>query len=116
MGFDARIGCSSITFRKLPRAEALATIAELGFSRIDDGVGVVMDFSHLTASGTDVVDFVRAHGRRIRHVHVRDAVPGNIHISVGRGSADFAGGIAALEAIGYEGTFALELETRDVAD
>jgi sugar phosphate isomerase/epimerase len=256
MAFDERIGCSSITFRKLPRADALATIAELGFTRIDLGalpgvcdhvpfeitpadiaavvadvrvsgltvtsvngdvgdlnvpltgaaagaradhlerlleltaaldaqalvlpcgaqdrtprvdletdldvvaaalndaggraaragvelwteslhyfrlscdaeraaklharlgndVGVVMDFSHLTASGTDVVEFVQTHGPRIRHVHVRDAVPGNIHISVGRGSADFAGGIAALGAIGYEGAFALELETRDVTD
>jgi len=77
---------------------------------------VVMDFSHLTASGTDIVDFVRAHGPRIRHAHIRDAVPGNIHISVGRGSADFAGGIAALDGIGYDGAFALELETRDVED
>jgi sugar phosphate isomerase/epimerase len=256
MAFDERIGCSSITFRKLPRADALATIAELGFTRIDLGalpgvcdhvpfeitpadiaavvadvrasgltvtsvngdvgdlnvpltgaaagaradhlerlleltaaldaqalvlpcgaqdrtprvdletdldvvaaalndaggraaragvelwteslhyfrlscdaeraaklharlgndVGVVMDFSHLTASGTDVVEFVQTHGPRIRHVHVRDAVPGNIHISVGRGSADFAGGIAALRALGYEGAYALELETRDVED
>jgi sugar phosphate isomerase/epimerase len=85
-------------------------------ARLGDGVGVVMDFSHLTASGTDVADFVRTHGSRIRHVHVRDAVPGNIHISVGRGSADFAGGIAALTDLGYAGAFALELETRDVAD
>jgi sugar phosphate isomerase/epimerase len=84
--------------------------------RLDGTVGVVMDFSHLTASGSDVVEFIRETGARIRHVHVRDAVPGNIHVSVGRGSADFAGGIAALAGIGYQGGFALELETRDVAD
>jgi sugar phosphate isomerase/epimerase len=85
-------------------------------ARLDDGVGVVLDFSHVTATGADVGEFVRATGPRIRHVHVRDAVPGNIHISVGRGTADFAGGIHALAGIGYEGAFALELETRDVTD
>ncbi len=37
MEFDPRIGCSSITFRKQERPEALATIAGLGFSRIDLG-------------------------------------------------------------------------------
>lgn len=79
-------------------------------------VGVVMDFSHVVASGGDPVDFVDALGQRIAHVHLRDAVPGDIHLSIGRGQADFAGGLQALARAGYAGHFSLELETRDVSD
>ena len=63
-----------------------------------------MDFSHVTASGGDTVQFATANADRIRHVHIRDARPGDIHISVGRGEADFAGGISALAAHGYTAT------------
>jgi len=84
------------------------------------GVGIVMDFSHIVASGGDPVDFVSRFGGRIKHVHLRDAVPateyepGNINLSVGNGQADFAAGLAALRDLGYTGHFSLELETRDV--
>ena len=77
-------------------------------------VGVVMDFSHVVASGADPVEFVGLFGDRIRHVHLRDATPGNIHHSIGNGSVDFAAGFAALETAGYTGHFTLELETRDI--
>lgn len=80
------------------------------------GIGVVMDFSHVVASGDEPLDFVDALGSRVRHVHVRDAVPGDIHLSVGRGSVDFGTGIEALEHVGYGGNYSLELETRDVAE
>jgi sugar phosphate isomerase/epimerase len=78
------------------------------------GVGVVMDFSHVVASGADPVEFIHLFGDRIRHVHLRDATPGNIHHSIGNGAVDFAAGIAALDTAGYSGHFTLELETRDV--
>jgi sugar phosphate isomerase/epimerase len=77
-------------------------------------VGVVMDFSHVVASGASPEDFVDRFGDRIRHVHLRDATAGNIHHSIGNGSVDFAGGFAALEKADYSGHFTLELETRDV--
>ena len=79
-------------------------------------VRVVMDFSHIVASGGDPEDFVDRFGDRIAHVHVRDAIPGNINLSVGRGSVDFARGLKALADAGYSGHFALELETRDITD
>lgn len=86
-------------------------------ARLDDsGVGVVMDFSHIVASQDDALSFVEAFGDRISHVHVRDAVPGDIHLSVGRGDVDFRGGVSALEAGGYAGRYSLELETRDVTE
>lgn len=79
-------------------------------------VRVVMDFSHIVASGGDPEDFVDRFGDRIAHVHIRDAVPGNINLSVGHGSVDFARGLKALADKGYAGHFALELETRDITD
>ncbi|MDR6988497.1 sugar phosphate isomerase/epimerase [Paenarthrobacter nitroguajacolicus] len=84
-------------------------------------VGIVMDFSHIVASGGDPVDFVDRFAPQLRHVHLRDAVPatetgpGNINLSIGKGKADFAAGLAALRDVGYAGHFSLELETRDVS-
>ncbi|MFJ4209310.1 sugar phosphate isomerase/epimerase family protein [Paenarthrobacter sp. NPDC089675] len=83
-------------------------------------VGIVMDFSHIVASGGDPADFVSRFGERITHVHLRDATaatdtqPGNINLSIGNGQADFAAGLSTLRAVGYTGHFSLELETRDV--
>ncbi|PRB43897.1 xylose isomerase [Arthrobacter sp. MYb23] len=83
-------------------------------------VGLVMDFSHIVASGGDPVDFVERFAPRIRHVHLRDAEPatdnepGNINLSIGNGKGDFAAGLSALQDAGYTGHFSLELETRDV--
>ena len=84
--------------------------------RIAGRVGVVMDFSHIVASGSDPVDFVRRFGPLVNHVHIRDAVPGNINLSVGNGAVDFARGLKALADVGFAGHFALELETRDITD
>ncbi len=86
-------------------------------SRLDqagDHVGIVMDFSHIVASGGDPVEFVRRFGPHIAHVHIRDAVPGNINLSVGNGAVDFGRGLKTLADSGYQGHFALELETRDI--
>jgi sugar phosphate isomerase/epimerase len=73
-----------------------------------------MDFSHIVAAGEDPLEYLARHEGRIAHVHLRDAVPGNINLSIGNGRADFAAGLRALAAQGYEGHFSLELETRDV--
>jgi sugar phosphate isomerase/epimerase len=91
----------------LPRAQALS-------DRLPPEVGVVMDFSHIVASGGDPGEFVRHFGPRIAHVHIRDAVPGNINVSVGNGHVDFGFGLKALAHAGYAGHFSLELETRDI--
>jgi sugar phosphate isomerase/epimerase len=88
--------------------------AQLLTDRLPDNVGIVMDFSHVVASGGDPVDFVDRFGPRIAHVHVRDAVRGNINLSVGNGHVDFARGLKQLAAAGFRGHFALELETRDI--
>jgi sugar phosphate isomerase/epimerase len=79
-------------------------------------VGAVLDLSHVVASGGDEVDAVRRFGDRARHVHLRDAVLGDINRSIGRGEVDFPAAIAALTAAGYPGHYSLELETHDIDD
>lgn len=78
------------------------------------GVGIVMDFSHIVAAGNDPLEYLARHRGRVTHVHLRDAVPGNINLSIGNGEANFAAGLKQLAAQGYTGHFSLELETRDV--
>lgn len=84
--------------------------------RLDASVGLVLDTSHIVASGGDPVAYVERFARRIAHVHLRDATPGHINFSIGNGVVDFPATFAALRASGYQGTSSLELETRDVTD
>ena len=79
-------------------------------------VGAVLDFSHVVASGDDEVDAVRRIDDRIGHVHLRDAVLGDINLSIGRGKVNFPAAIEALTTSGYQGHYSLELETHDIKD
>ena len=79
----------------------------------------VVDLSHVVASGSRPEEAIaglsgRAGGSGIAHVHLRDAVPGNINLSIGNGGVDFAGALAALRAAGFDGHFSLELEAHDL--
>jgi sugar phosphate isomerase/epimerase len=111
-GFGVELWTESLHFLRfcwnLERAELLAK------RLAGSGVGIVMDFSHIVAASEEPLDYVERHDGRISHVHLRDAVPGNINLSIGNGHADFAAGLRALAAAGYTGHFSLELETRDV--
>lgn len=84
--------------------------------RLPESIGVICDVSHIVASGSTPPVFVELAGSRISHVHIRDAEPGYIHHSVGRGQVDFPSTVEALTAIDYQGRFALELETRDITN
>ena len=79
-------------------------------------VGAVLDFSHVVASGDDEVDAVRRIDGRIGHVHLRDAVLGDINLSIGRGKVNFPAALDALATSGYQGHYSLELETHDIKD
>jgi sugar phosphate isomerase/epimerase len=82
----------------------------------DSPVGAVLDFSHVVASGDDEVDAVRRFDGRIEHVHLRDAVLGDINLSIGRGKVNFPAAVDALMTSGYQGHYSLELETHDIED
>lgn len=112
-GYGVEVWTESLHLHRLCRD---TTRAARLTERLPDGMGVVMDFSHIVASGGDPARFVELFGPRIAHVHLRDAVPGNINLGIGNGDVDFASGIAMLTAAGYTGHFSLELETRDITD
>lgn len=78
--------------------------------------GVLFDVSHVVASAEDPLAWARSLGSRIERVHLRDAVPGNLNLSLGAGAVDFAALVATLEEQGFTGTYVLELETHDVAE
>ncbi|WP_432545849.1 sugar phosphate isomerase/epimerase family protein [Kineococcus sp. SYSU DK004] len=84
------------------------------YDRLPPGIGAVCDVSHIVASGSNPRRFLERFGDRTEHVHLRDASPGDIHHSIGRGDVDFADTVAALAETGYAGSLSLELETRDI--
>ena len=79
-------------------------------------VGLVLDLSHVTAGQESTLDYVKHFSNKIKHVHLRDAVPGNINLSLGNGSVQFAETIAALESTSYSGFYSLELESHDIEE
>jgi sugar phosphate isomerase/epimerase len=79
-----------------------------------DVFGLLFDVSHIVASSDDPVAWAARRADRVERVHVRDAVPGNLNVGIGRGDADFPATIGALEAGGFTGAYILELETHDV--
>lgn len=81
-----------------------------------DHAGLLFDISHVVASAEDPVAWAARRVDRIERVHLRDAVPGDLNLGIGRGAADFAGTIAALEQGGFGGTYVLELETHDITE
>ncbi|WP_159792734.1 sugar phosphate isomerase/epimerase family protein [Puerhibacterium puerhi] len=81
-----------------------------------DQIGLLLDTSHVVASDEDLVAWATKHAARVERVHLRDAVPGNLNLGIGRGKVDFRGTMAALEAAGFAGTYVLELETHDVEE
>ncbi|MGC7097303.1 sugar phosphate isomerase/epimerase family protein [Amycolatopsis lurida] len=84
--------------------------------RLDPAIGLVLDTSHIVASGGDPAAYAERFAGRVAHVHLRDAKAGQINHSIGNGVVDFPATFAALRATGYQGRCSLELETRDVAD
>ncbi|MGQ7787652.1 sugar phosphate isomerase/epimerase family protein [Nesterenkonia sp. K-15-9-6] len=78
--------------------------------------GLLFDVSHVVASDDDPVGWLAECASRVERVHLRDAIPGDLNRGIGRGQADFAGVIAALETSGFSGSYILELETHDVAE
>ncbi|WP_404312166.1 sugar phosphate isomerase/epimerase [Agrococcus terreus] len=76
----------------------------------------ILDVAHVTAAGDDLQDVIRSWGDRIAHVHLRDAVLGDFSRPIGGGEVDFGAAIAALEAVGFTGGYALELPSRAYVD
>jgi sugar phosphate isomerase/epimerase len=80
-------------------------------------VGLHLDIGHanLQVPHNTTEDILSAYGDRLRHVHLHDNRGGrdDLHLPLGVGNVDVAGGIAALKKCGYDGTITLEVFTPD---
>jgi inosose dehydratase len=92
-------------------------------------VGWCFDTGHAIYGGVDPVAFVRRHGARIRHVHLKDVdgvvfarlraeragwedgLRSYVFAELGHGVLDLAGVIAALRDVGYQGWLIVEQDT-----
>jgi len=72
---------------------------------------LVFDTSHLRASGVDIAEAARLFGDWITHIHLRNAVPGNINLPIGAGDVNVDALFETLAEMGYNGHFTLEPET-----
>ena len=78
-------------------------------------IGLVLDTSHVYATGGDVSNWAQLNLSRIKHVQFRDALRnGEINLSLGNGEVDFVDLVNVLESNEYDLTYSLELETHDI--
>lgn len=85
------------------------------------GVPLYVNFdpSHYQVGGDDIAAAVRTFGQRIVHVHMKDAqgVPENFTFpALGMGQVDFAGMMAALREVDYNGYLSVEYEADRFGD
>lgn len=72
---------------------------------------LVLDTSHIAASGADAAETAHTLGPRARHVHLRDGRPGSVRLPIGDGEVDFEGFFRGLADVAYPGHFTFELWT-----
>ena len=86
----------------------------------EHGTSICLDVGHLAWQGIAELDFLAQHANRIREIHLHDAIrnrggqsgPVRDHIALGQGQIDYAAFLHKLEAVGYDGTVILELNTQ----
>ena len=122
-----RVARHGLTFALHPHAGTLAeTAADVERLLAATDVGWCLDTGHLLIGGCDPVWFVREHGHRVVHVHLKDvdaavaaryrageltlmgATQAGLFRPLGQGDARIAEVLAHLDAHGYERWFVLE--------
>jgi len=80
-------------------------------------LGLHLDIGHanLMVPQNTTEQILRAHGKRLRHVHLHDNRGGNadLHLPLGAGNLDLHRSIRALKDCGFDGTITLEVFTPD---
>lgn len=97
---------------------------------LDDDIGLCVDTGHCAYAGIDPVDLLRAHGERVRHLHLKDvradqlarclagglaftdAVAAGVFSPLGVGDVDFVATRNALMEIDYQGWATMEQDRR----
>jgi sugar phosphate isomerase/epimerase len=80
--------------------------------------GICMDVGHLAVQGIDELDFLARYARRIREVHLHDAIRRSSthpqprdHLALGQGETEFLALLRQLEQTGFDGPVILELNS-----
>lgn len=80
-------------------------------------LGLHLDIGHanLLAPWNTTEEILKAHGHRLRHVHLHDNKGGHedLHLPLGAGTLDLRRNIGALRECGYDGTITLEVFSPD---
>jgi inosose dehydratase len=77
-------------------------------------IGFCPDSAHLAAGGGDAATLIRRYPDRIKHVHLKDVRLDPLQfLPLGEGELDFAGILAALGDVGYDGWLIVELDSYD---
>lgn len=71
------------------------------------GLGLTLDYSHFIYLGAEQARVEQLH-QYTRHIHIRQAAPGEIVADVDKGTIDFATVLAQLESSGYSGLYCIE--------
>jgi sugar phosphate isomerase/epimerase len=89
-------------------AELLDPVPELGL-HLDIG------HANLQVPHNTTAEILKAHGKRLRHVHLHDNKGGgaDLHLPLGTGTLDLRENIRALQDCGYDGTITLEVFSPD---
>lgn len=100
-------------FENHPQKSAEAILAPIDGG--NDWLGVCIDTGWLGTQGVDAPDAIRVCGDRVRHVHLKDVQAAGAHETclLGTGVVDVASCFAALQEIGYGGTYSWEDEPED---
>jgi sugar phosphate isomerase/epimerase len=76
------------------------------------GLGLTLDYSHFIYQNISAQRIAILHPYT-RHIHIRQAAPGNIVTDVGNGIIDYANVISQLEKSGYNGLYCIEYLSLD---
>jgi inosose dehydratase len=129
-GVDEQVRGLGLTLAFHPHVGALVESAEQVERLVaESDVSWCLDTGHLSIGGTDPVDFVRRHGARIVHVHLKDvdaslseqvrsgalslveATRRGLFRPLGRGDAEIAEVVGSLDRYGYGRWLVLEQDT-----
>ncbi|MFH1009164.1 MAG: sugar phosphate isomerase/epimerase family protein [Candidatus Latescibacterota bacterium] len=91
---------------------AIDFIDALAEGRPEGSIGILYDLCHYgVGQKDDAVDSIGVLGKRIRHLHFSDGDQETyaLHLPLGDGCIDLEGSIAALKAIGFDGTLTNDL-------
>lgn len=80
----------------------------------EENLKIVFDIGHCHHTGHDIVEDVLEAGKRLKHLHLHDnRGDGDSHLPIGEGDIDYKAFTQALQTVGYQGLYMMELSHCD---